>query len=95
MKKSLYILILILFGFSQQGKTQADLNLVSNLQCGNYSYCVDVKMATSTSNFELGTSSFLLKYNTEALVFNNYTAIAFDSAGTCTNAWSPQLMWIP
>ena len=46
--------------------------------------------ATSGNSFDLGTSSILLNYNTSALAFQSYTPIAFDSAGTCVNAWSPQ-----
>ncbi len=90
MKKSLYILILLLIGFSQNGNAQANLDFVSNLQCGDYTYCVDVRMAANSGSFDLGTSSFLIKYNTEAVSFKNYVAVAFDSAGTCVNAWSPQ-----
>lgn len=90
MKKLLYIIFLILIGFLQNANAQAELNLASNLQCGTYTYCVAITMKATNGSFQLGTSSILLNYNTDALTFQSYTAVEFDSSSNCTGAWSAQ-----
>ena len=91
MKKILSIIfVLISFGCYQNVNAQAELNLSSNLQCGTYTYCIDIELKANTGSFQLGTSSLLLKYDKDALTFSNYSAIEFDANSTCVNTWSPQ-----
>lgn len=68
----------------------AELHFSPSLQCGTYEYCADIQLNANTGSFSLGTSSLLLSYNTDALVFNDYQAMGFDSLATCSGAWSPQ-----
>ena len=86
MNKIYIILILFIGAFAQKATAQAELNLSSNLQCGTYSYCVDIELKATNGTFSLGTSSLLLKYNSDALTFNSYTAVEFDSASACVGA---------
>lgn len=79
-----------MLSFYQNATAQAELNLTSNLQCGTYTYCVDVTVKATNGNFQLGTSSVLLNYNTAALTFQSYTPMEFDTLGSCSNTWSPQ-----
>ncbi|NJN77467.1 MAG: hypothetical protein HC803_03350, partial [Saprospiraceae bacterium] len=83
-------IFLILLGFYQNANAQAELNLNANLQCSTYTYCVDITMKATSGSFQLGTSSILLNYNTEALSFSHYTPVEFDSLGNCPNAWAAQ-----
>lgn len=89
-KLLLIIFITISFVFYQNANAQAELNLSSNLQCGTYTYCVDIELKANSGSFQLGTSSLLLKYDKNALTFDNYSAVEFDANSSCTNAWSPQ-----
>lgn len=59
---------------------QVELKLLPTLDCYNDTYCVDIGIKVSTGNsFDIGTASFLLKYNTDAIAFNNYTPVDFDA----------------
>ena len=83
--------IIIIVAFINKTNAQGELHLTSQLQCSDYSYCIDIELNATTGNtFDLGTSSILLDYNTESIVFKNYTPQAFDSLSTCVGTWSPQ-----
>ena len=87
-----FIYIFTIVGaFFQQANAQAILQLEPSVQCGTYTYCVDIELkATAGNSFQLGTSSILLNYDKDILSFSNYIAADFDSTSTCTGTWSPQ-----
>jgi hypothetical protein len=91
--KHSYLIISAILSLSSFWSTntsgQAILELADNLQCGDYTYCANINMKAITgSTFSLGTSSFLLNYNTDAISFKSYTAIDLDST-TCNGEWMP------
>ncbi|MFK7947613.1 MAG: T9SS type A sorting domain-containing protein [Saprospiraceae bacterium] len=88
MKKLLYTLLFVLMAFANI-QAQAVLILDDNLQCGTYTYCIDIKLNANSGTFDLGTSSILLDYNIEALTFQSYVPNAFDSTN-CSTDWLPQ-----
>ena len=70
---------------------QAELTLTPDLQCNDYSYCVDIGVkAAAGASFELGTSSLVLNYNPDAVEFAEYTPMDFDGSISCPNDWSEQ-----
>lgn len=71
---------------------QAELGFLDNLQCNDYTYCIDLEINASLGNsFDMGTSSFLLAYDSSALLYKSYTPVEFDATmATCPNVWASQ-----
>ncbi|MEN0007002.1 MAG: hypothetical protein AAF798_22815, partial [Bacteroidota bacterium] len=91
---SILIALVLLFGH-QLGAQSIDLQLNTNKNCDQTTFCVDIQVqATSGSSaFELGASSVLLSYNPAALAFKYYSADQFSSmtncgAGGSTSGWA-------
>ncbi len=92
--KKIYTPIILLFAILTFGNAQSiELELVPELNCDQESYCVTIQAkAAQGSSFELGTSSFLLHYDSEVLAFQSYSAIQFTNFSTCngTIPWAAQ-----
>ena len=69
-----------------------ELLLEPEKNCNDRSYCVDILLQKSNlagGSLAIGTSSILLTYDQEVLVFKDYTSLNFDDVNSC-NGWMPQ-----
>ncbi|HFA50406.1 MAG TPA: T9SS type A sorting domain-containing protein [Bacteroidetes bacterium] len=86
-----YILPLFMLAATVRGQN-IELLLNAEKDCSDRSYCVDIQVkkgSPSGADFAIGTSSILLTYDAEVLVFKNYFSENFDGSGACTG-WSAQ-----
>jgi hypothetical protein len=83
-------LLFLLFIVNSNLFAQAELSFSDNLNCGNDTYCVDLEInATSGNSFDIGTSSFLVTYDYNALSYSSYSPNAFDeNTSGCAGIWA-------
>lgn len=85
----------MLLSFALQAQQSSALRLVPTLDCDNEQLSIDLQIkAHAGQEFNIGTSSLYLKYNTKAIQFLNYKSQNFDEDSKCINgvasSWSKQ-----
>ncbi len=83
----LFILLVSATAISQT----IELQLAAEKNCTDRSYCIDIQLKSGGMagiSLAIGTSSMLLTYDADVVVFKNYLSKNFDDASPC-NGWLP------
>lgn len=78
------ILVFNLFASGQLLAQSVALQLQASKDCNLYRYCTDIQLQSDSGDpISMGTSSLLLNYNPEALVFHHYEPLAYNGGLDC------------
>ena len=92
MKVAIKYFFFIFFSAAIVHGQSLELQLASEKNCSDHTYCVDIQLKISgavSSSLVIGTSSMLLTYDEEVAAFKSYEASNFNDASLC-NGWLPQ-----
>ena len=94
MKRTIILNTLLVFSLFTSGLLQGQsvsLQLQAEKDCNLYRFCTDIILESESGTpIQMGTSSLLLNYNAEALVFHHYTPLAYNGGADCLDgAMSP------
>ncbi|NRA49348.1 MAG: hypothetical protein HRU12_09465, partial [Phaeodactylibacter sp.] len=82
MKRTIILNTLLVFSLFTSGLLQGQsvsLQLQAEKDCNLYRFCTDIILESESGTpIQMGTSSLLLNYNAEALVFHHYTPLAYN-----------------
>jgi len=91
--KNIPSLIALLFLAQNSFAQSIDLSLIESKICSTYTYCVTIGMESTAGSGtqQIGNSSLLLTYDSEAIFYQSYTSQHFDGSDLCvggsSSAW--------